>query len=89
MAHAPVPLTIHQHIAAVRHQAGGLAALVKAIREDAAFADEVRGELRRISDMEKQRPERMEACWISRTTKETLTAALAAATTQPEVPAGA
>ena len=81
-------LTIHQHLAAVRHTPDGAANLVQALREDATFAEAAKKELDRINDMEKRNPARLQACWISRQVKQTLTAALAEANTQPDVPAG-
>jgi hypothetical protein len=66
-----------------------LADLIQALREDATFAESARQELGRINDMAKKVPGRLKACWISRTTQQTLTAALAAANTeQPDVTAG-
>lgn len=65
-----------------------MADLVLAIRTNAEFRKSVEDEMRRLDDLAKTAPRRMEACWISRTTRETLTAALAAANKSPGVPAG-
>jgi hypothetical protein len=74
-------LTIEQHVMQSRRQ--GSKALVSAIREDKDFAKSVRDRLAKYNDMDIKG--RMEACWISRTIKTTLLAALAAANT-PDVP---
>ncbi len=80
-------LTIEQHVAAVRkNKKVGTDNLVAALRVDMSLAEEVHGRLRLYREMEKAG--RMPACWISRLTKETLTAALAVVNTQPGVPAG-
>jgi hypothetical protein len=80
-------LTIDQHVSAIRHlKRGGMNDLVAAIRSDPLFAKEVDRRMKLYADMEKSG--RLAGCWISRTTKQTLTVALTAAKTQPGVPAG-
>lgn len=72
---AEQPLTIHEHVMAVYQTPAAMAALVAALRADDAFTEEARQELARLTELERVRPN---ACWISKITKNTLTAALAA-----------
>lgn len=79
-------MTIAQHVAAVRHHKDGMRTLVAALRDDPALTQEANQKLKDLAEME--RAGRLEACWISRLTKQTLTAALAGTMTEPGVPAG-
>ena len=68
-------MTLDEHISAARNKADGKAKLVAALAADPTFQQEARQRLADIAALEQAG--RLEACWISRLTKETLTAALA------------
>ena len=73
-------MTLDQHASVARREPGkGMPALVAALQADPALVAETRERLARYAAMDQAG--RMEACWISRTTRETLLAALAAANT--------
>lgn len=71
-------MTLQDRVHAVRHQPDGMNLLVEAIKGDAVLQSEARRKLVEFRDMEIAG--RMDACWISRFTRDTLTAALAAST---------
>jgi hypothetical protein len=79
-------LTALQHVAAVRKDPAVIARLVDDMRAEPRLVEEAQGLLAHYAELD--RAGRLESCWISRTAKETLTAALAAAQTSPDVPAG-
>jgi hypothetical protein len=80
-------VTIEQHLAAVRKdRKGGMANLVTTLRTDPEFAHEAKRRLALYAQMD--RVDRLRACWISMTIKDTLTAAFAVVNAGPGVPAG-
>ena len=73
-------MTLDQHASVARREPSkGMPALVAALQADPALVAEARDRLARYAA--KDQVGRMDACWISRTTRETLLAALAAANT--------
>lgn len=74
---APKLLTIDEYVTAVRHSTDGMANLVAALQYYPALVEQSNTRLKTYKDME--RVNRLNACWISKTTQETLTAALAVA----------
>ena len=79
-------MTIEEHMAAVRHQKDGRENFVAALRSDSSLKQEAERRLVYFKELEKAN--RLNGCWISKFTKETLTAALAVVQTSPDVPAG-
>ena len=82
----PVTQTALQHVSAIHSDPALMKRLVDDLRASPVLVEEAQTLLAHYADLEKAN--RLEACWISRTAKTTLTAALAAAQTQPDVPAG-
>lgn len=79
-------MTLDQHVSLTRRQpVAGIHALVSALRSDRALQREAKARLAGYAGFT---PERLAACWISRTTQEVLKAAFAQMTL-PDVPAGA
>lgn len=70
-------LTLDQHAVAVRREPGAMNALVDALKSDPDLLQHVRERLAHYEELKKFG--RLDGCWISRTTNETLTAALAKA----------
>ena len=79
-------MKIEEHVMSARKTKDGVASLASALQDDPVLLQEARIRLAQYSEME--RANRLGACWISRTMKETLTAALAVMNTMPGVPAG-
>ncbi len=78
--------TALQHVSAIHSDPAVMKRLIADLRENPALVEEAKGLLAHYAELEKAN--RLDACWISRTAKNTLTAALAAAQTQPDVPVG-
>jgi hypothetical protein len=79
-------MTLDDHVGnARRHPVTGMPALVAALRANPSLTKEAKARLASYATFS---VDRLSACWISRTTQQTLKAALAQAPS-PEVPVGA
>jgi hypothetical protein len=72
--------SIPDHVMAVRaNRKVGMDRLVNALLTDPDFLQDVRQTIARVDELERSNPERLKTAWIEKTTRETLSAALAAA----------